>query len=147
MKFFTREWHSGEMPEEEAARVCSEYAAHIETLRSSLPLDALLFVNKVSLHDGTVRNVVSTERELTLVLRCEDQAGEFDAYLRYGKHAVSAGDLEFLEQAVSHSGIVLLYNEFDRLKSVWVHRMLFWPYREVAVEFETFSFGLSELRA
>jgi hypothetical protein len=139
MKFFTREWHSGGMPEGEAVRVQAEYAAHIEALKSSLPEDVLLLVNEVSLHDGAVQNLVSTGRELTLVLRAENQVGEFDARLRYENCAAPKEELAFLEQAAEHPRVVLLYNEFVRLDGSWIHRMLFWPCHEVTLEFTSFS--------
>jgi hypothetical protein len=145
MRFFTEEWHSGEMADEAAVRVHSEYAAHIEALRSSLPEDVLLLVYEVNLHDGIVQSVSHPDNELFLVLRGENQIGEFDAHLRYGNPAVSKNDLAFLEQAAKHPRIVLLYNEFDRLDGSWIHRMLFWPHHEVTLEFTSFSLEIVNL--
>ena len=44
-------------------------------------------------------------------------------------------DLEFLQSSVGRRDIELPYDEFDSHETYWIHRLLFWPYREVSVRF------------
>ncbi len=37
MKYFTREWHAGEISDEESERIVSDYWEYIDTLLPSLP--------------------------------------------------------------------------------------------------------------
>jgi hypothetical protein len=140
MKFFTIEWHSGEMPEAESAQVPAAYAAHLDSLRPELPEDAFRLSTDVNLHDGVVQKLYVDAERIVLVIRGEDGRGEvFDASLAYGGWTISEGDLEYLKGAKGKGSMELLYNEFDRVEGRWVHRLLFWPYREVAVEFRGFG--------
>jgi hypothetical protein len=141
MRFFTPEWHGGDPPEAEADGILTAYLSHIESLGPSLPADARRLVYDVSLHDGLLRRIHRLSTSLEVVLRAGDlQVGYFDARLSYLGIDIDAGDERFLKEAAGCRDIELLYCEFDQFAGAkWVHRLLFWPYREVAVRFTAFA--------
>jgi hypothetical protein len=141
LKFFTREWHGGDMPDAEADGIPTAYLSHISSMGQSLPADARRLVYDVNLHDGLLRSIQRQSANLDIVLRAGDlQVGYFDAQLSYGGADIASGDEHFLKDTVGRRDIELLYDEFDLSEGAsWVHRFLFWPYREVAVRFTTLT--------
>ena len=141
LKFFTAEWHTGELSDEEADRIPIEYESHIGALRPSLPGDALRLTHEITLHDGLIRRVEHRSGVFEMVVRAGDQqTGYFDARLLYGGAEIAPPDKAFLESAVGHREVELLYDEFDSgATGSWIHRILFWPYREVSVQFTAFE--------
>jgi hypothetical protein len=139
LRFFTQAWHRGELPDEKPDSVLRAYQAHIEAISSALPRGAVRLATDVSLHDGLLRRVRCDSRSLELMIRAGDQRhGYFDAQLSYGGTEVTQEDLRFLQDSVGRRDVELLYDEFDLLSEHrWEQRMLFWPYREITVMFET----------
>jgi hypothetical protein len=138
LKFFTAEWHAGKLPDAEADRIPIEYESHIGALLPSLPSDALRLIHEISLHDGLIRRVERRFDVFEMVVRAGDQqAGYFDARVLYDGAEMAPPDEAFLESAVGRPEVELLYDEFDSgATGSWIHRILFWPYREVSVQFK-----------
>jgi hypothetical protein len=141
LRFFTPEWHGGDMSHDEAARVPAAYQAHIASLGPLLPVDARRLVSDVSLHDGLIRHVHQQSDHADVLVRAgEVGTGYFNAHLSYGGGKISPGDGRFLKEAVGRPDVELLYDEFDWSEGAdLVHRLLFWPYREVSVRFRAFA--------
>ena len=140
MRFFTREWHGGAMPDAEAERVVSMYEAHLTALGPRLPSDARRLQTEVRLHDGLLRAVKSAAGRVELIFRAGDNSiGYFDARLSYDDASLSISDEQFLANATGRRDVELLYDEFDAADTYWVHRFLFWPYHEVSVHFGAFT--------
>jgi hypothetical protein len=111
------------MPDGEADRIPELYRAHLEALGPSLPSDARRLWSDVSLHDGLVLGRELGDGRLRALFRSGDrQSGYIDAGLTYGAVARSEADEQFLR---------------------WVHRLLFWPYREVCIYFEAFTLDVN----
>src|SRR5689334_16982704 len=86
MKFFTPEWHGGDMPDEEADRVPLRYQEHLASVAHSFPPSVRGLARELNLHDALVELVTvnAPAREVELHLRCGDlQAGYFSLRLRY----------------------------------------------------------------
>ncbi len=102
MRFFTRQWHNGELSEEESQAVPLRYAAHLETLRPKLPMTLLTLAFGTYLHDGLLRGVGldRAQRTLAIGLRCGDlHLGYFDVDLVYKEVSLPASSLSELEAA------------------------------------------------
>jgi hypothetical protein len=126
------------MPDDEAARIPAVYEAHVESLVPPLPASALRIVREVSLHDGLLRSLSHAQSTLELSFRAGDQQqGYFDARLRYTGAELTRESEQFLRDIVGDREVELLYDEFDAVgdDKRWVHRFLFWPYHEVAIQF------------
>lgn len=138
MRFFTREWHSGEMPDSEADAVGPAYRAHVQSVLHELPPDVRDLATKLNLHDARIARVTldADQREVQLELRCGDQQrGYEDVTLAYQDAALSAASLRALRE-VTEGGAELLYDEVDVVgKRRFSHQVLFWPYREVGLTF------------
>jgi len=144
VKFFTREWHGGDMPDAEAERIASRYEEHLEALGAHLPNDARRLWAEVSLHDGLLDSVERAGNRLELVFRAGDSStGYFDARLSYQDVELSGSDEQFLRSAVGRTDVELLYDEFDSADTQWVHRFLFWPYCEASVRFRAFTLAVT----
>lgn len=144
VRFFTREWHGGEMPDTEAERVASSYEAHLGALGPGLPNAARRLWTDVSLHDALLRNIERAANGLELLFRAGDNStGYFDAQLSYHDVTLSPADEQFLRNAVGRRDVELLCDEFDEADRHWVHRFLFWPYHEVSVYFGAFTLAVT----
>lgn len=126
------------MPDDEADHVPGAYEAHIRALVPPLPAAAQRLIREVSLHDGLLRTLARDSKRLELMFRAGDQqTGYFDARLAYAHVELSSKDEEFLRTVVGSRDVELLYDEFDSAADGerWIHRLLFWPYQEVSIEF------------
>ena len=113
-------------------------------LGSSLPDAARRLWNEVSLHDSSVMAVERAPNRLEIVLRAgQNQTGYFDARLRYEDVVLSPTDEQFLRNAIGRRDTELLYDEFDSSDAQWVHHFLFWPYREVVVQFGALTLAIT----
>jgi hypothetical protein len=139
MKFFTRQWHAGDMPAREADKVPRAYAEHLESLLPRLPEALLALARNVNLHDGRIRQVRFDRPAcvVTLAVRCGDlQSGYFDVDLIYKSLDFTNSELSELKAIAHDQQTEILYDEVDvSFRNNWVHRILFWPYRELCIEF------------
>ena len=122
------------------------YEAHIEGLSRPLPEDAMRLVRgEVNLHDGLLSRVEWSPIRLELQFRAGDlQVGYFDALLCYGNPVTDVGGTTFLQEIVGRRDVEVLYDEFDTSEDGrWVHRMLYWPQREIQVQFESFTVSVT----
>jgi hypothetical protein len=139
MKFFTTDWHSGKLPERESGAVPIRYTAHIGSLLSRFPATVRTLAQGVNLHDGLIRSVTvdRTRQALELQFRCGDrEVGYFDLALVYSRVRMEDLDLSELKAIAEDPKSEALYDEVDVGNSgAWAHRILFWPYREIVIEF------------
>ena len=130
MRFFTREWHSGELPDDEADAVGVAYHAHIQSLSEALPPGVRELATTLNLHDALVRRVLldGNRRELRLELRCGDQQrGYEDVALTYHGTVLTQQSLHDLRGATERGGEVL-YDEVDVIgDGLFSHQLLLWP--------------------
>jgi hypothetical protein len=139
MKYFTREWASGDLSDEQCEEVQASYRRHIESLLPRLPASVVELEKQVSLHDGLVRRVVVDlpARQLTMELRCGDlQVGYRDVDLIYSGVEFATLDLTELASVARDRQTELLYDEFDVDEDRnYIHRILFAPAGEISVKF------------
>ena len=144
LKFFTRAWISGEVPDAEAEQVPAAYLVHLAALGSTLPDAAHRLASEISLHDALLRRAERTHERLELLFRGGDrQSGYFDASLQYDGARIADAETQFLQSAVGRRDIELLYDEFDSHEDRWIHSLLFWPHLEVCVSFSLISLRVS----
>jgi hypothetical protein len=143
MKFFTRAWATGELTDEEYAKVPDAYWKYLAALH--LP-PAVAAFSKINVHDAHILAVDHQPEHslLTLRLRCGDlQRGYSDITLVFSQVTVDLGTVDTLRRAVRpacvevlHDEIVeVLYDEVDFLAERFDYRMLFYPDGEVSVQF------------
>jgi hypothetical protein len=144
MKFFTKEWHSGELPDDEPDHRCEAYTAHLQSIESRLPPDLHYLTKAIYLHDGIIISAAAAENVLEIIIQGEHpNSGEFTAQLRYEKAVLSEEDSCFLGRAAGNTAIEILYDEVDESVGRWIHRMLFWPYHEISIEFAGFTVAVA----
>ena len=86
MRFFTREWLSGELDETYWERVVPAYEAHLDRIMPLLPGPVQTLARGVNIHDSLIRSVDLRvrRRTLKLALRCGDkQVGYYHLDLVY----------------------------------------------------------------
>ena len=140
MKYFSREWHSGDISEGEVGEVRDRYWAFIASISDSLPEPIRELATAVNLHDGLVQELVVDHQESTvaILLRCGDlQVGYFDVRLVYSGVPTRLLDVAMLKEIASDPESELLYDEGDRSADGYVHRVSFWPYRETQIDFRS----------
>ncbi|HXE58829.1 MAG TPA: hypothetical protein VNK43_12580 [Gemmatimonadales bacterium] len=143
MQFFTPEWHEADLPQAETDAVFAAYDRHLEAIWPRLHATVRVLANDLVLQDALIRRVVLDrgEREFRLELRAgDDHAGYFDADLTYLGAVVDAADVARFAAAARDPETELLYDELDLGdQDTFVHRLLFWPYRECEVLFSALA--------
>ena len=111
MKYFSREWHSGDISEGEVGEVRDRYWAFIASISDSLPEPIRELATAVNLHDGLVQELVVDHQESTvaILLRCGDlQVGYFDVRLVYSGVPTRLLDVAMLKETASEPESELL---------------------------------------
>jgi hypothetical protein len=146
MKWFTRQWHSGGLSDDEVQARRAGYWSHVDVVRSRLPDALQLFagqpdeIGRASLHDGRVEWwALDGARSFTLQVICGwVQIGYRRLVIQYRGHVELFGASEsdiagWLDDAETE----LLYDEVDiAADNRFEHRLLLWPRGEFGVRFE-----------
>jgi hypothetical protein len=135
VRFFTREWLSGELMDAACDAVPAAYRLHLASLQ--LPPEVLALA-AVDLHDGLFLDVQHEPEsaQLTLRLRCGDlQRGYCDQYIRYAGTVLDSASLAVLRDALQIPRDELLYDEVDRVGECFEHRFILSSHNEVCVTF------------
>ena len=143
MKYFSQSWHAGDLSDSAVESAREAYWECILELVPRLPPDVRELATSTNLHDALIRRVLfDRDRSILVVeLRAGDnQNGYVDVDLRYEELSVPPIVIERLAAIADDPTSELLYDEVDeRIANVYVHRLLFWPYREVELVFGRFS--------
>jgi hypothetical protein len=132
MKFFTAEWATGELSDEDYEAAIPAYAEHLSSLSLPVDLEPLAATN---LHDAVVEAIERHGDTLTLSLVTGDlQQGYSSTRIRYRGFEV-IGDSKELESTDQEPEII--YDEIDRLQDRYVHRLLLSTYTHVEVTFDS----------
>ena len=67
MKFFTRDWYSGSLPDLEYEKRLNDYADYLDSIYSEMPYTLKLLTKFISLHDGIVRKVIYQRKSKNLI--------------------------------------------------------------------------------
>src|SRR5512138_2648091 len=139
MRFFTRAWYSGELPDAEAEAVPDAYRRHLEALTADLPAGVRTLAEGLNLHDGRIRRITldADAREVRLELRCGDRiTGYEDVVVTYVDAELEPSVLAALRDATTDRSTEVLYDEVDvAARRRFTHRLSFWPYREAELTF------------
>jgi hypothetical protein len=139
MEFFTQSFHKGELPDSERRAIVQAYEDHVQAIAPILPPSIRALATKIDLHDALIRTIVVDlgSGSLHIALRCGDlQAGDFDLDLDYSGVAIGSTLRDILSAAAEDPETEILYDEIDQKADHHLHRILFWPYREIEIEFE-----------
>jgi hypothetical protein len=137
MKFFTREWASGELSDDDFESAADRYTQHLRELNLPSNVRALAATN---LHDGQVKSVLYAPRELLVSLMTGDlQRGYFETTISYGDPVTWGATITLLEFAAAGADIEALEHELDRLEGRFVHSILFSSHEEAVITFSDVS--------
>ena len=140
MKYFTREWVNGGLPDAKALAIEESYLQHVQRLLPQLPSTIAELAASTSLHDGLIRRVRVNKRgqSVQLELLCGDQQhGYVDLDLLYHGVDFKTLELETLARLTRDRRVEILRDEIDQRKAGgYEHRMLFWPEGELTILFE-----------
>jgi hypothetical protein len=139
MKYFTRDWLSGNISQQKINQVIKDYWSYIESLLPKLPASVKELAKEINFHDGIIHEAVIDKelKRLKLKNRCGDlQVGYFDLEIDYIDVNLQLLDIQLIESLVIGKRSEVLYDEVDiEEDNVFVHRMLLSPIEEVIVYF------------
>ncbi len=139
LKYFTKAWANGELPDTEADAVVRNYRDHILSLTPTLPSAIVKLALEVDLHDAVIRRVLVDRKSQNLrmeLLAGDKIEGYFDADLDYSGVRFENTQLQVLASVARDRRSELLYDELDRVDdNGYVHRFLFWPEHEFEIIF------------
>jgi hypothetical protein len=146
MRFFTVAFHQDALGPGGPDAVLAAYDRHLDLLAPRLPAPVRVLARELVLHDARVRRAVLDRRgrELRLELRCGDErVGWYDLDLTYLGAIVDAVDVAALAAAARAPNGRVLFDEVDAEPGgAFLHRLLFWPYRETEVMFRALALRL-----
>jgi hypothetical protein len=136
MRFFTKEWLSGELTDAAFDAVPTAYHLHLAMLQ--LPLDVSTLTT-VDIHDAVLLAIQHEPQsaQLTLLFRCGDlQRGYFNLNIKYSGVVLDEETLSVVYKAMQTQD-EFLYDEVDRLDDHFEHRFILSSHNEVRVSFAT----------
>lgn len=140
MRYLTRGWANGELPDDEADKARDAYWAHLASIEDRLPPEMLRLTREVTLHDGVIEQIAWNAKEqlLEATLICDDRAnGLARVELRYFGAQLGRERIAALRRAALSRETELLYDELDvGDDGLLCHRILFSPNEEVTLDFE-----------
>ena len=143
MRFFTRGWVSGELPDEEWERTERDYIAYLEAISARLPDQMLALAREVNLHDAWIECVEWEPAKAQLVLRLVTRPGSGTneaVTITYFGAMLGEQRLEVLRNVARDRKTEILYSEVDVDEDgVLAHRLLFWPRDELTIDFEALT--------
>jgi hypothetical protein len=125
MRFFTKEWLTGALPDADFDTAPKAYQQYLATLQ--LPSDAIA-LSRADIHDALVLDVKfdPSRRHLVLRLRSGDlQRGYSDIHIAYSEAAIDSVSLGHLRQVMQPPRKELLQDEVDRIERRLEHRLIF----------------------
>ena len=142
VRFFTRGWANGDLPDEDFDSTRAKYADYVESISSRLS-PAMRELASLSLHDAVLEQVRWDPRahELTLTLLNIDAGGDFQAVrITYRNAQLGDARVSTLRSVARDRETEVLETEVDcGPDGVLSHRFLFWPRDEVTVDFDEVS--------
>jgi hypothetical protein len=143
MRFFTRGWASGDLPEEEADLVPDRYQDHLRQIEDQLPAAVLDAASKLELHDALIERIDwfshLDKLEITLITRADRGLGQLT--ICYDGVQLGESSVRQLEDLARDRRTEVLYDEFDVDDGErFAHRILFWPRDELTIRFQSLSF-------
>ncbi|GAB4366979.1 MAG: hypothetical protein Kow00114_25340 [Kiloniellaceae bacterium] len=148
MKYFTRAWADGTLPDGEWEATGHTYRRRIEQIAGLLPEPLLTLARDISLHDALIRQVCAdlTSARLSLRLVCGDlQVGYFDLNLEYRGVDWRYVNRKVLARRAEEEATEILYDEVDCLpEGGYEHRILFWPEDEIVLRFRALTLQRTE---
>ena len=148
MKFFTKEWLSGDRDDEDPYIAFTEYEAHLSKIRNSFTFD-LKALTSYRLHDGLVKvvNHRVSENKLSVTLIIGDlQVGYQRLELTYSNAECAPSDLQFLVLASRTENFEILEDEWDLSDSrKFTHRLIFSTRQEIEIAFDDINYQASPL--
>ena len=136
MNFFTHEWMTGQLSDEEYEQIPYTYRRHLKSLRLPREIRRLAFA--VNLHDGRVLKVRHDAdlRVLEIRVRCGDLQRRYrDQFITYHEALISDESMRNLHDALAIPHDEMLYEEVDRVDEAYVHRVILQSFREIHVQF------------
>jgi hypothetical protein len=144
--YFTREFADGDLRggETEDAERIAAYEARIAAIAPRLPPSLARLGKELSLHDGLIESIQWTPAAATLEVSLvigDLEHGYSVVHLVYGGAQLGEPRLAALRRAAESRHVEVLYDEvdIDEEDGLFVHRLLFWPAEQVAVEFDSFE--------
>ncbi len=137
MRFFRKEWLSGELSEMEFDGVSEAYFKYLESLNLPPEVAAL---SAADIHDALVLSADYDQNNFrfSIKLRVGDLLkGYHDLYISYSDAYVDESSLTMLRQAVNEPKDELLYDEIDRSGVLFEQRWIFASHEEARVLFST----------
>ncbi len=147
VRFFTPAWHSGELPEQKEEAAVENYRQHLEGLRSRLSPQIQQLAFSTDIHDGLLEEVTidHNAKEIRIRMISGDLGrGYSTLQLTYRGVRWNENDLVDLRRIAADPAAEALHDEVDVSSSgLYEHRVLFWPYRETRVEFQSLELSIA----
>jgi hypothetical protein len=103
-----------------------------------MPASVRQLASAINLHDATIQRIEvgTSDGRLRVILAIGDlQRGYYDLCLDYRGVSLASLDRHQLKELATGPEVEVLYDEVDTSGDEWVHRLLFWPYRDLDITF------------
>jgi hypothetical protein len=138
VRWFTREWASGRLSDDEWERRNRDYESYLASIRPELRNGSYSLVSDVNLHDAQLQSWSSDpDGSFRLVVLIGDlQAGYETVILSYEKSRTDPDAHTLTDLELDSARTAIWYDEIDvRPGGRYVHSILFHPAGELDIEF------------
>jgi hypothetical protein len=139
MKYFTNDWHFGNLKDKEVGKISKNYWKYIDKIYDTLPFALKILSKNISLHDGILKKLTyfSNRNELILEGIFGDlQIGYFFLKIKYLN--LINFDIQHLKNIYSNGFIQILSDEIELLfDKRYCHRMFFSNKNEFEINFSS----------
>lgn len=137
MKYFTKEWCSSKLEDQEIEENVKKYETYINEIQKNLPFTLKMLTKSINLHDGIIKKVSYSSEGNSLSIEGifgDLQVGYFILELLYSN--VSKLEKDVLSSVFKGQKLEVLSDEIELIsKNLHAHRILFSTNKEIEITF------------
>ena len=149
MKFFSKDWHTGRLPNDDADSMPARYKLHIANISVHLPIEVTRLISSFSLHDGLLQffKIHASKNLIQMGLLCGDKiSGYYNLTISYSGVSFRESIIAGVDEVAENSETEIISDEWDGHKdSLICHRLLFSNWQEISFFFKEIKFQVIDV--
>jgi hypothetical protein len=146
MKYFTKEWFSGDLTDQEAEKVKYQYWNYINSIYSNLFFPLKLLSKQINLHDSVITEICINEKNSSLILNMisgDLETGYFSLQISYNQvENIKKKSFDCIDFSKS---VEILSDEIEKLtEKRFSHKILFSSKEEIDIHFGNIAIKIAD---
>lgn len=144
MKYFTNEWCSSDLNDEEIENRATSYKEYINKIYKDLPFVLKILSKNVNFHDGRINKITLFSNQGILILNGvfgDIQSGHYFLEIQYRN--TSSLNIQNLTDVFNCKKLEILSDEFELIsENSFSHRIIFSSKKEIDITFQDIQISL-----